>query len=186
MNATRSLVRAGRSGEQTITQRRTYDASKRLALSVELTEKPTSMLLKGLEFRVEKSDVSGMERVVWGTKPLDLTVPFYAEARPAVSVAPPLAYIIPPQWKDAIEVLEAHGLRLQGVAPPPSKSRISFREVNFAAASSGARAGEFKSETGGAANVTAGRSSCLRTGRIARRAQLLEPEAPTLRRLGFL
>jgi hypothetical protein len=178
------LMRAGRvADEQTIADGRTFDASKRLALSVELTEKPTQMLLKGLEFRVDKSDVSGMERVVWGTKPLDLTVPFYTEARPAVSVAPPLSYIIPPQWKEAIEVLAAHGLRLDRLSAPVTVEVESyrFREVKFAPASfEGRMLVSFKSEPVRERRTYPAGSVVVPLAQAAARAalQLLEPDAP--------
>jgi hypothetical protein len=111
----------------------TYDPARRVALGVRLTDRPTEKLLKGLEYRTEQSDVSGAVRVVWGTKPLDLKVPFYEEAEPSVSVAPPLYYLVPPQWRQAAEVLAAHGLRLKRLARPATVEVESyrFREVKF-------------------------------------------------------
>jgi hypothetical protein len=178
------LMRAGRAAdEQTVSEGRAYDASKRLALSVTLTDAPTPMLLKGLEFRLEKSEASGAERVVWGTKPSDVTVPFYATARPAVSVAPPLAYIIPPQWKGPIEVLAAHGLRLQRLAAPSAVEVESyrFREVKFDEASfEGHVRVSFKAETVRERRTYPAGSVVVSLAQPAARAalQLLEPEAP--------
>jgi hypothetical protein len=178
------LIRAGRAAdEQTVAEGRAYDPSKRLPLSVTLTDAPTPMLLKGLEFRLEKSEASGAERVVWGTKPSDTTVPFYATARPAVSVAPPLAYIIPPQWKGPIEVLAAHGLRLQRLAAPFAVEVESyrFREVKFDGASFEGRVRvSFKAETVRERRTYPAGSAVVSLSQPAARAalQLLEPEAP--------
>ena len=51
-------------------------------------------------------------RVIFGTKPLDLTVPMYDDFRVKTAVAPPLYYIVPAQWQEVIEVLRAHGLTI--------------------------------------------------------------------------
>jgi hypothetical protein len=74
-------------------------------------------------------------RVVFGTKPVDMTLPFYDEGRVAAAVAPPLYYIVPPQWKEVIEVLAAHGLKLQRLAEPATIEVESYRfsDVTFAA-----------------------------------------------------
>ncbi|MCA1634687.1 MAG: M14 family metallopeptidase [Acidobacteria bacterium] len=178
------LMRVARLADaQTVKEGHGYDPSKRVALSVVLTDKPTPMLLKGLEFKTEKSDVSGAERVIWGTKPLDLTVPFYVKARPAVSVAPPLSYIVPPQWKQAIEVLAAHGLHLRRLSAPVTLEVESyrFREVKFASSSfEGHVLVSFKSELVRERRTYPMGSVVVSLAQAASRAalQLLEPEAP--------
>jgi hypothetical protein len=88
-----------------------------------------------VESRTEQSDVSGQARVIFGTKPLEMTIPFYDESRVTAAVAPPLYYIVPPQWKNAIEVMAAHGLRLQRLAAPATIEVESYRfsNVKFAA-----------------------------------------------------
>ncbi|HYG81443.1 MAG TPA: hypothetical protein VD861_13690, partial [Pyrinomonadaceae bacterium] len=76
------------------------------------------------------------ERVVFGTKPLDVTLPFYDEGRVAAAVAPPLYYVVPAQWKSVVEVLAAHGLRLQRLAAPATIEVETYRftDVKFAPA----------------------------------------------------
>jgi hypothetical protein len=130
-----SLLRAVRlADEQTIAEGRSYDAKRAYPLRFELTEKSRPFQLKGVESRTELSDVSGAVRVVFGTKPQDLTVPLYDEAKVTAAVAPPLYYIVPVQWKGIIEVLAAHGLRLQRLAAPLTLEVESYRfsEVKFA------------------------------------------------------
>ena len=93
--------------------------------------------LKAVEFRVEPSDVSGAPRVIYGDKPVELTVPFYNEARATQAVAVPLHYVVPPQWQKVIEVLALHGLKLQRLSEPLTVEVESYRfsEVRFAPAS---------------------------------------------------
>ncbi|MBA3805148.1 MAG: M14 family metallopeptidase, partial [Acidobacteria bacterium] len=123
-----SLMRAVRlADEQTLKSGQSYDASRRIALSVKLTDQPSQKLLKGWEFKRELSPVSGAMRVEWGTKPLDMKVPYYTEAQPSVSVAPPLYYVIPQQWTEVVEVLAAHGVKLQRLKIPAELEVESYR-----------------------------------------------------------
>lgn len=120
--------------EQAVEQGRTYDAARRYPLQFEVTDKSVPFHLKAVESQRELSEVSGAVRVVFGTKPLDLTVPLYDETKVTVTVAPPLFYIVPPQWKSVIEVLEAQGLKMQRLTQPATIEIESYRfsEVKFA------------------------------------------------------
>lgn len=129
------LLRAVRGAdEQTIKEGRSYDPARRYPLKIELTDKSRPLQFKGVESRTELSDISGTMRVVFGTKPVEMTVPFYDESKVAAAVAPPLFYIVPPQWKSVIEVLAAHGLHLQKLTAPATIEVESYRfsEVKFA------------------------------------------------------
>ena len=114
-----------------------YDPARRVPLRMAFTDKSVPLKLKGVEFRVEQSDVSGARRVVYGDKPVELTVPFFNEARATLAVAPPLYYVIPPQWQDVIGVLAAHGLKLGRLSAPLTIEVESYRftEVKWSPAS---------------------------------------------------
>ncbi|HEX8852286.1 MAG TPA: hypothetical protein VF754_02305, partial [Pyrinomonadaceae bacterium] len=160
-----------------------YDPARRVALSVKLTGRPTEKLLKGLEYRVEQSDVSGAQRVVWGTKPQELKAPFYEEAEASVTVAPPLYYLVPPQWKQAAEVLAAHGLSLKRLARATTVEVESyrFREVKFAPASFEGRVlVTFKTEPVRERRIYPAGTVVVPLAQSASRAalHLLEPDAP--------
>ncbi len=122
--------------EETIAWGSTYDASRHYPLRFELTDKAVPFQLKGVESHRELSEVSGAVRVIFGTKPVDLTVPLYDDARVTAAVAPPLYYIIPKQWTSVIDVLAAQGLRLQRLSEPATIEVESYRfsEVKWAPA----------------------------------------------------
>jgi hypothetical protein len=133
-----SLLHAVRvADEETISWGRAYDPSRRYPLRFELTDRAVPFHLKGVESRRELSEVSGAVRVIFGTKPVDLTVPLYDDARVTASVAPPLYYIIPKQWTGVIDVLAAQGLRLQRLGEPVTLEVEGYRfsEVKWAPAS---------------------------------------------------
>jgi hypothetical protein len=122
------LRRVLRETDEAITaEGRTYDPLRRVPLRLELTDKSEPFKFKGVEFRVEHSDVSGADRVIYGTRPLDLSVPYFNEARVTVAVAPPLYYVVPPQWTEVIDRLAAHGLRLQRLAEGTTIEVESYR-----------------------------------------------------------
>jgi murein tripeptide amidase MpaA len=130
------LLRAVREAdEQTIKAGQQYDPARRYPLQIQLTDKARTVQFKGVESRTEQSDVSGTTRVVFGTKPLEVSIPFYDESRVAAAVAPPLYYIVPPQWREVIGVLAAHGLQMKRLGAPATLEVESYRfnNVKFAA-----------------------------------------------------
>jgi len=96
---------------QTVERGKTYDEKRQFPLKIELTDRSTPFVLKGVEYTMEDSQISGGKKVVYGTTPKEFTVPRFDEGKVTVSVAPPLYYIIPPQYKDVIEVLKLHGIK---------------------------------------------------------------------------
>lgn len=113
--------------EATTAEGRSYNPARQVPLRLEFTEKSEPFKFKGVEYRLEHSDVSGGERIVYGDRPIDLTVPYFNEARVTASVAPPLYYVIPPQWADVISVLAAHGLQLKRLAQSLTLEVESYR-----------------------------------------------------------
>jgi murein tripeptide amidase MpaA len=122
------LLRAVREAdEEVVREGKTYDAGRKVALSVELTDRPRTITLKGFESRTERSDVSGAERVIWTDRPADIHVPFYDDARASRSVAPPLFYVVPPQWAEVIDLLALHGVRFERLRSPLTAEVESYR-----------------------------------------------------------
>ncbi|HZI87885.1 MAG TPA: M14 family metallopeptidase [Pyrinomonadaceae bacterium] len=102
-------------------------ASSTVPITFELTDETIPYDLKALEFRTEHSDISGDTRVIFGNKPLDVTVPMYNTFRVTKEVTRPVYYIVPSQWKEAIAVLEAHGLELKATRETMTLDVESYR-----------------------------------------------------------
>jgi murein tripeptide amidase MpaA len=113
--------------EETIARGRTYDANRNFPLRLQLTDKSEPFQLKAVEYSLRDSEISGGKKIVYGTKLLEITVKKFDEARISAGVAPPLYYIVPPQWTDAIEVLQAHGVRFERTAKPLTIEVESYR-----------------------------------------------------------
>src|SRR5690349_13374453 len=105
------LIRLGRAAdERTIDAAHEYNPSHLYPLDFELTDAASPFELKAFKYEIEQSDVSGDLRVIYGTEPLDLAIPMYDTFRVTAAVAPPLCYIVPVQWTNVIEVVQAHGI----------------------------------------------------------------------------
>src|SRR5258706_2260264 len=122
---------------QTVERGKTYDAKRQFPLALDVTDKSTPMKFKGVEYKVEDSLISGGKRIVYGTAPLNITIPRFDEGKVTASVAPPLYYIVPPQYTDLIEVLKLHGVKFTRLkeATPFEIESYKLTEPKWAAAS---------------------------------------------------
>jgi murein tripeptide amidase MpaA len=108
-----SLFEANKKADaETIERGKTYDPTRQFPLRLTVADKPTQITFKGFDYKMEDSQLSGAKRIVYGTKPVDYMIPRFDDGRVTATVAPPMCYIIPPQYKDVIDVLRAHGVTI--------------------------------------------------------------------------
>lgn len=123
-----SLFDANKKAEaETIERGKTYDATRQFPLRLQITEQSEPFEFKGTEYKKEKSDISGVEMIAYGTKPLNITIPKYDTAKISASVAPPLYYIVPAQWQNVIEIIKAHDIKFQTITKPLTVEVESYR-----------------------------------------------------------
>ncbi len=187
-----SLLTAVREAdEKTVADGRTYDPARRFPIDFELSDKAVPYQLRAVQYHTEKSEVSAAERVIFGTKPLDLTVPMYNDFRVKTTVAPPLYYIVPAQWRDVIELLKAHAVSMQTTTAPLTIAVESYRfvEVKWAGGPfEGRLMPSFKTETVHETRTFPAGSAIVPLAQESARVaiNLLEPQAPdSLVRWGF-
>ena len=91
---------------------------------------------KGIDYNLEKSDISGNEIVRWTGKPkLYPGLPLIGNTVADIRVKRPSAYYIPSQWTEVIDKLERHGIRLTRVEQPVALTleQYQFTQAEFAA-----------------------------------------------------
>jgi len=93
-----------------------YEPSRLFPLRYDLSDKPRPFKFKGITAHTELSEISGALRIVYDGKPVEFEIPFYDDVQPAKTIAPPLYYVIPPAWRDVIDVLRAHGVEVKRLA----------------------------------------------------------------------
>jgi hypothetical protein len=111
----------------TIERGKTYDDKRQYPLAVSTTDKSTPMAFKGVEYRTEDSTISGGKRIIYGTAPMNITIPRFDEGKVTSSVAPPLYYIVPLQYKDVIDVLRLHGVQFTQIKKPLTVEVESYK-----------------------------------------------------------
>ena len=179
-----SLLKAVREAdEKTVLDGRRYDPARRYPIDFALSEQSTPYKVSGVEYHTEKSEISGAERVIFGTRPLDLTVPMYNDFRVKTAIAPPLFYIVPAQWANVIELLKAHGLTIETTKEAVTMKVESYRFVDLKWAGSpfeGRLMPSFKTELVRERRTFPAGSAIVRLAQESAKVaiNLLEPEAP--------
>jgi Zinc carboxypeptidase len=121
---------------QTVERGKTYDEKRLFPLVLDVTERSTPTRFKGLEYKVEDSRISGSKSLVYGTTAKEYTIPKFDEGKVDQAVASPLYYLVPPQYKDVIDVLKLHGVKFTTIKIPLTLEVESYKltEPKWAAA----------------------------------------------------
>jgi hypothetical protein len=78
--------------------------------------KPSSLRFKGYEAKYKKSVLGDYSRLYYDrSSPWERDIAYYNSFPVDVSVAAPRAYVVPQQWREAIERLEFNGVRMERV-----------------------------------------------------------------------
>jgi hypothetical protein len=95
------------------------DANAEVSLTFKADPTSTSYTLKGFTFTLTHSDISNGEWIHYDpSQPTTYTIPNWNGLLPDVSIAPPAAYVVPLQWTQIIDKLDAHGIAYQRTSAP--------------------------------------------------------------------
>ncbi|RCK76680.1 MAG: hypothetical protein IGBAC_1042 [Ignavibacteriae bacterium] len=149
----------------------------------ETTNEPDTILFLGYKTVVEKSDISGTEWVKWTDEPLNLNIPWFNKIKPTISITPPVAYIIPRQWKSVVEILKYHGVVVEKLKQPIEVQIEYFKFTNpkwQEKPYEGRHPVSFSTEKYNATNKYPSGTYIVRLNQRTNRViiNLLEPEAP--------
>jgi len=77
-------------------------------------DSPDSMDFAGIEFTKQKDQITGLDFIQWTGKPKTYKdLPIFVMNKPKQTVEIPKSYWIPPQYKDVIERIKIHGLKMK-------------------------------------------------------------------------
>ena len=96
--------------------RETNPARRSYVLESKLTDRSVPFAYRGKRVTYEPSDVTGAPVPRYSQEPWDTTIALYRELAPAFSVTAPAGYLVPQEWKRAIDALDTHGLRYRRLA----------------------------------------------------------------------
>ncbi len=83
----------------------------RVALAFAHTDQHHPVTYHAYQQVLHESEITGDPVIEYTQTPLDVEIPLFDGIEPTFAVTPPAAYLIPPQWSDAIQRLEVHGIR---------------------------------------------------------------------------
>lgn len=111
-----------------------HDGAHKLPLAVKRTEASVPFSFQGVAYQNELSEVSGDIRTLYdNTTPIEIDTVWFNGEEVSIAVAPPLAYIIPPQWTEVIDLARGHGLTCERLVEEAEIEVESYRfkDVKF-------------------------------------------------------
>lgn len=112
MNARPAALHAAikQADQTTIARRGAHGPDGKFVLRTELTSDGDPLTFRGTRAVRRDSVVTGANVLAYTGEPITVETTIYQTTRPVDLVSPPAAYIIPPEWHDAIQRLKLHGL----------------------------------------------------------------------------
>lgn len=112
-----------------------YDPGAAYPVSVELSDESEPIRFRGIEYTHVPSTLSGSMRLVYGSLPREITIPYYHTVVADRTVAPPLGYIVPPEWSEIHHRLSLHGIEFRKLKRSVRGEFETYRftEVSFEA-----------------------------------------------------
>ncbi|MBU0641341.1 MAG: M14 family metallopeptidase [Planctomycetes bacterium] len=104
-----------------------------VVLSLTPTDASQRIIYHAWQQTLRHSDITGSDVLEYSRTPVDVEVDYYGDLRVAQTVAPPAAYLVPPQWNDVIDRLELHGVEFFRLARAERLAVESYRfeQVEF-------------------------------------------------------
>jgi len=123
-----TLVRLNREADAAVAAAgKHFDPGAKVPLRTAPSKETEPFLYHTFKYTRELSGVSGQVWIHYTPEPLDITIPRPARLETTLAIAPPRAYIVPAQWGTVIEVLEAHGVRIERTTEPWSAAVDTYR-----------------------------------------------------------
>ncbi|MFV0387657.1 MAG: peptidase M14, partial [Pyrinomonadaceae bacterium] len=95
------------------------DNGKRvIPLKLGYDKKPISFAFKGFEIKIVDSKISGGKKTIFTSTPRELKIPWYDQTVVTQEVTVPEAYLVPRQWTEVIQKLDAHGIKYTRLKTP--------------------------------------------------------------------
>lgn len=103
-------------------------------LDVKLSPESRPFTFNGWKFTPFRSEVTGSLVPKWEHTRVDVPSKVWDTYEPSLTVQPPAAYAVPPQWTEVIDKLRLHGLRIERLQHPMGGEFEGYRleSVTFA------------------------------------------------------
>jgi Zinc carboxypeptidase len=96
-------------------------------LAIGWSGETTPFLFRGYRATRKLSEVSGAMWVEYSHEPWNVSLPFQTGAKVIASTVPPAAYIVPAQWTQVVDVLQAHQVEMVRTTAPWTGTVETYR-----------------------------------------------------------
>ena len=126
------LREANRLADQhSIDWRGACESGGEVVLELEPTDESVAISYKAVEFDLRESEITGAEVIDYSDQPMEVQTKLFNGVRVTKTVAPPAAYLVPPQWTEVIERLKLHGVQFFRLERPEQLEVESYRFENI-------------------------------------------------------
>lgn len=98
-----------------------------LAFERDQTSPAQTVSFKGIASERFQGAVSGAEVVRWTGQAVTETIPEIFMTQPTIMVEPPAAYLVPAVWKDIVDRIAMHGIKVDEIKQPLSTTAEVYR-----------------------------------------------------------
>ena len=92
--------------------------ARKIALRQRISREAKTINFKGLDFELFDSEITGVKEIRYTKTPRNFKIPQYDSAETTLEKSVPEMFVVPPQWQNVIEVLEAHGVPIKRLERP--------------------------------------------------------------------
>lgn len=113
---------------------KTYNPDAKFALQFRpIKDHGDSIIYRGNQFEEKLGKIFNSNYLAYTKEKRDVATVVFNDAEPTVTMAPPLGYLIPQQWSDAIDVVKLHALKIYRLAEDVTGEFecYRFRDVKF-------------------------------------------------------
>ena len=126
----KELKQANRNADRE-TVKRYANGKTSFPLSFAGTDEFELMDFKGIEYKKEKSEITGDSVKRYTGKPIEIKVPVYNKVKVIKRVKLPYAYLVPAEFKNIIRVMKLHGIKVSELKEDTVLEVEKYRFTNY-------------------------------------------------------
>ena len=108
-----------------------------LPVTFNLSSKHSDFFFKGIKSISDSSWISGTIKTVYTAEKIDREIPYYNQMDVVDSVQVPKAYLIPKEWKQIVDRMELHGIKVNELKSSQTfvVKKYKFKDIKLASSS---------------------------------------------------
>lgn len=133
LNENKDLILQLNQNADELSNKYSIEKGRYFPISFNTSEQSIPFLFRGVKQNKEMSEISGREKIIYTDIPFQFEIPFYNDIKVVDSVKLSSAYLIPNEWKEIIEIMKLHGIKIDTIKKDTTLKvkRYKFNEPKF-------------------------------------------------------